>query len=385
MDMYVPALPRVASDLGSSTSATQLTIALYLVGLALGQVVFGQLSDVSGRRRALLAGLVLFLLASVFCALTSSIVPLAIARLLQGLGGATGMVISRSVVRDLYDVTESARFYSRLTLIYGLAPMIAPSIGAQILHLTSWHGIFLVLAGFGTILFAAAVFWFPETLPRERRRSGSVLATRRTYSALLRNRRFVGCTLTLSFTMGAMVAYVASATFVMQDGYGASPQLFGILFGVNALAMVAGNQVNAHLLHRFSPSTLTAAGLGVLLVGAGGLFMVAITGAGLAELELCLMCVLASWGFIQSNVLAVGLADLAAAAGAGSAVLGLAQYTTGALIAPLSGLGGSHSVIPFAIVTLSCGLVGAAAEYLLVFPTRPVIASRAPLPQSPSE
>jgi DHA1 family bicyclomycin/chloramphenicol resistance-like MFS transporter len=372
MDMYIPALPSVASDLDASTSATQLTIALYLVGVALGQVIFGQLSDVWGRRRPLLAGLLLFLLASGFCATTSSIVALSVGRFMQGVGGATGVVIGRTVVRDLYGVRASARYYSRLTLIYGVAPIVAPSIGAQILHLTSWHGIFLVIAGFGTMLFTGAVLWFPETLPSGQRRSGSLIATGRTFSVLLRNRRFLGCTLTLGFTTGALIAYVATATFVIQDGYGASPQLFGILFGVNAFAMVAGNQVNAHLLHRFSPSTLTATGLCMLVLGAVGLFTVAIGGLGLAALEGCLICVLGSWGFIQSNVLAVGLADQAEVAGAGSALLGLAQYATGALIAPLGGLGGSRSPIPFAVVTLTCGLVAAAAAYLLVLRVRPV-------------
>jgi DHA1 family bicyclomycin/chloramphenicol resistance-like MFS transporter len=367
MDMYVPALPNVAASLHSSTSATQLTIALYLVGLALGQLLFGQLSDIFGRRRPLLFGLLLFVASSVACALTSSLALLAAARLVQGTAGASGVVIGRTVVRDLYGLEASARYYSRLTLIYGLAPLIAPLIGSEVLRVTSWHGIFLFTGAFGTALLVGAALWFPETLPHGMRRPGAFGATLATFAMLLRTRRFVGCMLTMGLSLGALVAYVSSASFIMQDGFGVSPQLFAVLFGINALAMVVGNQINAHLLHRFSPLALSAFGLALLICAAVGLVVVGVADLSLLALELCLLGLLGSWGFIQGNILALALADHAAVAGAGSALIGLAQYSLGALIAPLAGAGGSSSVTTFAAVSLACGVAAAVSAYLLVF------------------
>jgi MFS transporter, DHA1 family, multidrug resistance protein len=386
MDMYVPGLPEVSASLHSSTSATQLTIALYLVGIAAGQLVFGQVSDIFGRRRPLLIGLALFLATSVACAAASSLALLVAARFLQGVTGASGVVIGRTVVRDLYGLTASARYYSRLTLIYGLAPLIAPLIGSQVLRLTSWHGVFVFIALFGAALLAGAALWFPETLPRELRRPGAVGATLATFRRLLRTRRFVGCMLTIGLSMGALVAYVSMGTFVIQERYGASTALFAVLFAANAAAMVIGNQINAHLLHRFSPLRLAAFGLSVLIAACVGLVIVGVAGLGLAMLEICLAALLGSWGFIQGNILALGLADFAAVAGAGSALIGLSQYAIAGLVAPLAGLQGSSSVTTFAIVSLSCAVAAAACAYALVIRGRGRRAAEPlelPLPDAP--
>jgi DHA1 family bicyclomycin/chloramphenicol resistance-like MFS transporter len=367
MDLYFPALPRVAADLAASTSATQLTLSLYLVGLALGQIVFGRLSDLRGRRPALLGGLLVFVAASGLCATATSTLVLTGGRLFQGLGGASGMVISRVIVRDIYDVRTSARYYSRLTLIYGLAPILAPSIGAQILRVTSWHGIFLTLAGIGSIALAGAFLWLPETWRPDRRGCRSRPTAGKTFLLLLRDTRFVGCGLTLGFASSALIAYSASAAFVMEDGYGVSPEVFALLFGANALALVIGNQLNAHLLHRFSPANLAATGLAILLLATSGVVVVAISGLGLPAFEGCLVCLVGSLGFIPSNILALGLGGQAAVAGAASALLGFAQYGMSSLVAPLVGLAGDRSQIPFAIVALACGMAASAAAYFLVF------------------
>jgi DHA1 family bicyclomycin/chloramphenicol resistance-like MFS transporter len=380
LDMYVPALPRVASDLQVSTSAAQLTIAFYLAGLALGQLLFGQLSDVFGRRRPVLVGLLLFTVASALCFATSSLAALCAARLVQGAAGASGMAIGRSVVRDLYGTRASARYYSRLTIVYGVAPIVAPIVGSQVLRFTSWHGIFAVICGLGLLILIAVALWFPETLPRELRRPGTIAATRATFGTLRRDRRFLGCTLTLGMAMGALVAYVATATFVIQDGYGASTQMFAALFGANAFVMVAGNQLNAHLLRRFTPSALAVVGLGLLLLGSAGAIVVAVGGLSLAVLEICLACMLGSYGFVQGNVLAIGLAEHAKAAGAASALFGLIQYATGAVIAPLAGLGARGSVAPLAAVSFTCALIAAASAYFLVLRGRPVTAVMATPP-----
>jgi DHA1 family bicyclomycin/chloramphenicol resistance-like MFS transporter len=196
----------------------------------------------------------------------------------------------------------------------------------------------------------------------------------------VRDRRFLGCTLTLGMAMGALIAYVGTATFVIQGGYGASTQTFAVLFGANALVMVAGNQLNAHLLRRFAPSALAIVGLGLLLLGSGGLIVVAVCGVSLAALEICLACTLGSYGFVQGNVLAIGLADHTKSAGAASALIGLIQYATGALIAPVAGLGVRGSVAPLAGVSFACALIAAASAYFLVLRGQPVVAVVAPTP-----
>ena len=367
VNLYLPALPDVASDLHASTSAAQLTLALFLVGAAAGQLIFGPLSDVFGRRRPLLAGMLIFAAASILCAVAPSLATLCIARLLQGAGAASGMVIGRSLVRDLFGLTDSARYYSRLMLISGVAPIAAPLIGALLLQVMSWHGIFVVTAVGGLALTAGAARWLPETLPRDARRSAEPIETFRTFGRLLRHRRFVGCVLTLAFTMGALVSYLSTATFVIQDGYGASPQLFGALYGVIAIATVTGGQINAHLLHRYGAAQLTAVGLGLLLIGSSALLAVALTGLGLAAVALCMVCMMSSWGFVQGNVVAIALAEHAPVAGSASALLGVAQYATGALIAPLAGLGSTDTALPLALVSISVGLAAAAAAGLLIF------------------
>ncbi|MDO8213181.1 multidrug effflux MFS transporter [Conexibacter sp. CPCC 206217] len=375
MDLYLSSLPTVARELDVTTSAAQLTISLYLVGMALGQFVFGQLADVVGRRLPLLGGLVLFVLASLLCAVSPSLPVLCAGRLLQGAAGACGMAIGRTVVRDLFGLRDSARYYSRLTLIYGVAPIVAPTIGATILRVASWHGIFVVQACFGILLVIGAFVWFPETLPKEARRSGTLADTMQTFGALLRHRRFVGCTATLGLTMGALIVFVSSATFVIEDGYGASPQLFGILYGINAAAMVTSNQINAHLLHRFAPTRLAGFGLCMMVTGAAGVLVVELAGFGLIALEASWACMLGSWGFVQGNTIAIGLSEHGHVAGSGSALMGVFQYTMGAVAAPLAGLGGGDSAVVPAIVALSCAGAAAVVSFSLVL--------RRPPPQAP--
>src|SRR4051794_9984890 len=188
MDIYLPGLPRLTDDFGASTSTAQLTVAFFLVGLGAGQLLTGPLSDIHGRRRPLLVGTGLYLVASLLCAAAPSIGLLIIARALQGAAAATGVVIARAIVRDLFSGRQAARYLSRLVLLYGLAPLLAPAIGGQLLRFTSWRGVFFLLAGAAVVLFAWTAIALPETLPPERRAAGTVRATLRTFGVLLRDR-----------------------------------------------------------------------------------------------------------------------------------------------------------------------------------------------------
>ena len=268
MDAYLPGLPELARDFGVSPSAAQVTVTTYLLGLALGQLLSGPLSDVHGRRRPLVAGMAVFTLTTLACSLAPSLFVLAGMRLVQGTSAAVGVAVGRAIVRDLYAGAAGARYLSRLMIVIGLAPILAPIVGGQLLRFTSWRGVFVALAVLGLALTAIGARLLPETLPRERRRAAGLGITLRTFAQLLADRRFVGFVLIVGLGGGAMIGYVAGSSFVLQDVYGASPQLYGVLFGLNAVFLVAGAQVNAHLLATRSPRSLLRVGL-VMLVVAG--------------------------------------------------------------------------------------------------------------------
>ena len=215
IDMYLPGLPAIATELGASPAEVQLTLTACLIGLALGQLVSGPLSDTYGRRRPLLVGLALYTVASLLCAAAPTVWTLVAARLLQGLGGAAGIVIARAVVRDHYSGSAAARFFALTMLVNGLAPILAPIIGGQLLLITTWQGIFLVLAGIGAILFLVAALRLAESLPPERRRSGRLGDVARSYRGLLGDRGFMSYVLASALAFAAMFAYISASPFVV--------------------------------------------------------------------------------------------------------------------------------------------------------------------------
>lgn len=363
MDMFFPALPAAARDLHVSPSAVMLTVTAYLVGVTIGQAV-GPLSDVLGRRRPLLAGVVLFTVASLICATAQSIEVLAGARLVQGLAAAAGVVLSRAIIRDLYTGADVARHYSTLIFIVGLSAVVSPTIGTRVLGLTSWRGIFVILFVLGAVLLAVVVARLPETLPPARRRPGSARATGRTYRGLLRDRRFLGYGVTLSCGTGALTALVTGSTFVVQDGFDASTQAFAFLFSAGAVAVVLVTVLNRRLLRSFSARRLLVAGLATN--AAGAVALLAVGRLSLPVYAACFVVLIASWGLISANGTALAVRDYAPVAGATLALVGIMQYTTGALAAPLAGAVGDGTAVPVAIVVSCFSLVGLASVVLTV-------------------
>lgn len=363
MDAYLPGLPELADDFGASPSAAQVTVTTYLLGLALGQLLSGPLSDVHGRRRPLVAGMAVFTVTTLACSLAPSLFVLAGMRLVQGASAAVGVAVGRAIVRDLYAGAAGARYLSRLMIVIGLAPILAPIVGGQLLRFTSWRGVFVALSVLGLALTAIGARLLPETLPLERRRAAGLGITVRTFAQLLADRRFVGFVLIVGLGGGAMIGYVAGSSFALQDVYGASPQLYGVLFGLNAVFLVAGAQVNAHLLATHSPRSLLRVGLAMLVVaGVALVVIVSLPKAGLAAVMAPLMLQMASWSFVQANALALALTDHPAVAGTAAALLGVSQYAFGAFTAPLVGIGGSDTALPMAVVIAGCA-VGAALAF----------------------
>ena len=278
LDLYLPALPQLADDLNASTSAAQLSITTCLVGLAVGQLVAGPLSDRLGRKPPLMVGLLAYLVASVACALAPSAGVLAVLRLVQGLAGAAGIVISRAIARDLYSGRALKIFFSRLLLVAGLAPVIAPILGGQLSRIMSWRGLFGVLAGFGAVLLLAGWFGLKETLPPERRIVGGFGRTLQGYSRLLHDRFFVGCALSSGLAGATMFAYIAGSTFVLQRIYGMSPQGFSLVFGCISLGLVAAAQAGARIALVWPLTRVLGLGLGINLLGASALLAAVISG-----------------------------------------------------------------------------------------------------------
>jgi MFS transporter, DHA1 family, multidrug resistance protein len=261
MDMYLPGLPSLTRELGASASAGQLTLTGCMLGIAIGQLVMGPLSDSLGRRRPLLAGIAGYTLASIACAAAPSIGVLIALRFLQGLAGGAGVVIARAVVRDVFSGPSAARMFSLLMIVTGAAPVLAPLVGGQALSVTSWRGIFGVLAAIGVPLLVSTLLWLPETLPAARRHPGGVLDTVRAFGALLRDREFTPYALSFSLAFVAMFAYIAGSSFVLEDIHGISPQLFSVVFAVNSAGLITMSQVGGRLAGRLGPHVLLRRGL----------------------------------------------------------------------------------------------------------------------------
>lgn len=361
MDLYLPALPEVSDVLDTSASSVQLTLTSCLVGLGLGQLIVGPMSDQLGRRRPLIAGMLCYILASAACAVAPGIETLTAFRMLQGLAGAAGIVIARAVVRDMFDGLAMARFFSTLMLISGLAPILAPVFGGQLLRLTDWRGLFVVLAVLGLLLVLIVIRWLPETLPPARRHSGGVFSALRTMGGLFRDRVFTGYLLTGSLTFAALFAYVAASPFVVQEIYGASPQTFSLLFMTNAIGLVAVSQINGKILvGRVSLDRVMAVGMTVIVLAAVALLLMTteVFGEpGLPAVAAGLFVLMSAMALVLPNTNSQALARTPHAAGSASALLGAAAFFVGAVASPLVGVAGEHTAVPMALVQLSAALL----------------------------
>jgi MFS transporter, DHA1 family, multidrug resistance protein len=368
LDLYLPALPELAEDLNASASAAQLSITACLVGLAVGQLVAGPLSDRLGRRRPLIVGLVGFVLASVACALAPSVGVLVVLRFIQGLAGAAGLVISRAIARDLYSGRALMIFFSRLILVAGLAPVIAPILGGQLSRIMSWRGIFGVLAGFGAVLLLAGWLGLKETLPPERRIVGGFSKTLHGYNTLLHDRFFVGCALSSGLAGASMFAYISGSTFVLQRIYGMSPQGFSLVFGSISLALVIAAQVGGRLALVWPLTRVLGFGLAVNLLGATFLLVTVSIGLPLAVLLAALSVMVSAIGLIFPTANALAMADYPDLAGTASSLQGLSQFVFGAIAAPLVGIAGEQTALPLGIVTTTASVCAITSFVGLVLP-----------------
>jgi DHA1 family bicyclomycin/chloramphenicol resistance-like MFS transporter len=365
MDMYLPGLPALTKDLGASASAGQLTITGCMLGIALGQLFVGPVSDSMGRRRPLLIGLAGYIAASLACAAAPSIWTLIVLRFIQGAAGGAGVVLVSAIVRDQFSAAAAARVYAVLMAVTGVAPVFAPLIGGQALAVTSWRGIFVLLAMIGVPLLLATLAWVPETLAPERRHGGGLRVTLRTFGRLLADRSFVAPASSFVLAGSVLFAYIAGSSYVLENVHGVSPQVFSLVFAVNSVGLVTMSQLGGRVVSRTGPAVLLRAGLVGLAIGATATVIVTLAHAGLAALLISLFAIPAFNGLLFPNAIALALEHQEGALGSASALLGMGQFGAGAVIAPLVGVAGAHDAAPMAVLIGVCGVAALTVNLVL--------------------
>jgi DHA1 family bicyclomycin/chloramphenicol resistance-like MFS transporter len=352
--MYLPSLPAIGHALQADMPLVQMTLAAFFVGLALGQALYGPLADRFGRKAPLYVGIVLYALSSVACALAPDIHTLIAARFLQAAGGCAGVVIARAVVRDLFEAQEAARMFSVLMLVMGVAPILAPVVGGQLLVHFGWRSIFWALTGFGLLCLMASLAWLPET-HRAARTELSLGGALRVYGQLLADRRFLGYALAGGLAASGMFAYIAGSPFVFIELHGVPAQHYGWLFGTNSLALIAGSQANRRLLRKHTaPQVLQLASRVTLAFGLLLLLLVSTGLGGFAGVALPLFGFVASLGFVFPNTTALALAPQGSRAGSASALLGALQFALATVASALVGVLHNATALPMAAVIALC-------------------------------
>lgn len=352
-DMYLPGFPHLVAELSASAAAVQLTLTTYLIGLAIGQLIIGPLSDQWGRRNLLVGGTILAAIAGIGCALAPNIASLVVLRFLQGIGGAAGIVLSRAVISDRASGTTAAQLFGVLAIVQAVSSVVAPPLGGALVESTGWRGILWILAAF-TLLMLIGIFGsIPESLPIQDRHAGGLQNLMWGAHAVLKNPRYLGFTLTFALSFAALFAFIAASPFVLQSILGLSPVLYSAAFGVNALGLVAASTASTILVKHIGSRKLLATGLIVLLTATSLLFLaIFVAGIPLWPTLLLTFLVMASMGFILGNATSLATAEVPFAAGAGSAILGALQFGLGALVSPLVGLAGERDARPMAITML---------------------------------
>jgi len=360
VDLYLPSLPQLRDDLQVAPSLAQITLTACLIGLAAGQLIVGPMSDRFGRRRPLLIGLGVYIVAAVLCSVSVSIEMLIAARFVQGLAGATGMVIAQASGRDRLSGPRLTRYYGSIAVITGSAAFVGPLLGGQLAALIDWRGTFLVLAGVGAVVWLTCALSFTESLPAERR-----VAHGRTVAgdlgSLLRDRGYAAPMLVVGLTAGALFAYVSGAAFVLQETFALSPQQYSFVIAGGAALLVTGGLVGGRAGARWSPLAVLPFGLAIAGIGAATTIVAGLLDLGLPIVIAAILLLTAGGGLIAPSATALALQRRPEIAGSAAATLGVTRYGLGALAAPLVGAAGSPSTVSLGIVTLTCVLGAAVA------------------------
>jgi DHA1 family bicyclomycin/chloramphenicol resistance-like MFS transporter len=375
MDLYLPALPSLTHELGATTSMAQLTVTACLIGLAVGQLIAGPLSDRFGRRRPALIGVTAYVVVSALCALSPTVEALIGARFAQGLAGGVGIVIAQAAGRDLYDGGRLIRFYGQLTVTGGFAAIVGPLVGGALTTVLDWRGLFLVLAAIGAGILLWVAFGLPETLAPDARTSAGFAVIAGDLRLLFSDRRFVGAVLAQGFVYAALFAYLSGATYVLQGVYGLSPQQYALAFGLNSAGFMVFGYLAGRSSERWSVTGTLTAGLVLAALGGVGLLVAGLTHVPLAVVIVSLLLLAGGTAVTSPPSTTIALADYPQIAGTASSVLGAARFAFGGIAAPLVGVAGALNILPLGLVTTIAVALAAATVVALL--TRPAgIASR---------
>ncbi|EOR22454.1 Bcr/CflA family multidrug efflux MFS transporter [Cytobacillus oceanisediminis] len=365
IDTYLPAFPTIVEEFHTSASLVQVSLTTCLLGLALGQLIIGPMSDVQGRRKPLIIFLGLYLLSSLICAVAPNIYMLIVSRFIQGFAAAGGLVISRAVVRDLYSGRELTKFFATLMLIGNLGPIVAPIIGGAILSFANWKVVFLVLTFIGIILTVVVAFRLEETLPAEKRVPSNIKQVVMNFGSLLKDREFAGYAFTQGFTTAGIFAYVSGISFVYQNIYGVSPQVFSLLFGINGVGLIIGTQIVGRL-SKFSERTFLKSGLALSMSASILLVIAILVHAPLVAVAIPIFLFVTSISIIGTSSFSLAMETKGHMAGSASALLGLLPFLLGSLTAPLVGIGGEHTAVPMGVIIFASSLLAFLSYYVLV-------------------
>lgn len=376
LDLYLPALPALAEDFGGPASAAQLTMTACMIGLAAGQVLVGPLSDRFGRRKPLLIGVGAFGLVSILCAFAPTVGVLIALRFVQGVAGGAGIVIARAVVRDLCDTDNAAQVFSLLMVVTGVAPVLAPVLGGQLLRLGPWQGTFLALSLIGCALLVAAALGVPETLPSNKRVGAGLTGTGAQLREALCHRQFVAATAVLALGSAILFSYIAMSPFVLQTQFGLSAQAFSLVFALNSSGLLLGGFAGARLVRRWGSASTLVVGLSVALLGGMALVLAASVGAALPVLVPLLFLTVSSASLIMPTATALGLAHQGAHSGMASGVMGMFQFGVAGAVAPVVSYGGATALT----MAITMAVTAAAALAVHVVALRPSITAIATAP-----
>ncbi|MBD7956185.1 multidrug effflux MFS transporter [Microbacterium sp. Sa4CUA7] len=371
IDLYLPAFPVLEADFQTSAAAIQLTLTGTMIGFALGQLVVGPLSDKVGRRVPLIVVTALHVLASAAAAFAPTLELLSVARVLMGAGAAAGGVVAAAIVRDLFGGRRLVVMLSRLALVSGVAPVVAPLIGSGLLAVMPWRGLFLVLALYGAVMLVCALIFLPETLPRARRQEKGSTTVLQRYRSVLGDRVFIGVLIIGGMTFSGLFSYLSASSFLFQQTYGFDAQQYGLLFAINSVGVVIGVQTASRLATRFGPQWVLAISTGVLVLAATTIIIGDLLGAGLWGVIIPLFVFMTACGFTFPCVQVLALDRHGKAAGTAQSLIGAVNFGVAGLVSPVVGwVAGEAGITPttMATVMVGCSIIAVLSLWIVVRP-----------------